>query len=101
MLKEVYLNMGLGGTMLVGALALTTAFAWFAAIAGVMVRPMSRRKRVALTGLLAISPPAALVLLTGYAWSARREIGQTSFAKVSAAIPGAPRSVRQHVRVAA
>jgi hypothetical protein len=63
MLKEVYLNVGMGGTLLIGTLFMLTAMTWFVAVAGVVVRPMTRGRRVAMLSLLTVLPPSSLLVL--------------------------------------
>ncbi len=63
MLKDIYFQVGLVGTLAAGALMLMTAMTWFVAVAGTVVRPMSRGRRVAILSLLAVIPPSALLVL--------------------------------------
>lgn len=63
MLKEVYFSVGMSGTLVLGVLFMLTAMTWFVAVAGVVVRPMTRGRRVAMLSLLTVIPPSALLVL--------------------------------------
>lgn len=76
MLREVYLNLGMAGTLLVGGVVLLTSMTWIVAVAGTVVRPMTRGRRVALLGLLTIAPPSAPLVLYRFIAAARSEYGR-------------------------
>ena len=73
MLRDVYVHLGMGGTLLIGGLLLLTVMTWFLAVAGTVVRPMTRGRRVALLGLLTVVPPSAPVVLYRFVATARSE----------------------------
>lgn len=90
MLRDVYIQFGMAGTLLVGGVALITAMTWFVAVAGTIVRPMTRGRRAALLGLLAIAPPSAPLVLYRFIAIARDE-----YARIRSAVPSTSTRRRQ------
>lgn len=73
MLRDVYMQVGLGWTMIIGAMVMLTALTWFIAMAGAVTRPMSRNRRAVLLGLLTLLPPSAIVVLARFVAVTRAE----------------------------
>lgn len=73
MLRDVYLQVGLGWTVLIGGIVMLTALSWLVAMAGVVTRPMSPFRRGALLGILTILPPSAIIVLMRFVAVTRGE----------------------------
>jgi hypothetical protein len=73
MLRDVYLQLGLGGTILVGGLVMLTAFSWFVAMAGAVTRPMSPIRRGLLLAVLTALPPSAILVFASFVAATRGE----------------------------
>ena len=73
MLRDVYLQVGLGWTVLIAGLAMLTALTWLLAMAGAVTRPMTPVRRVLLLGVLTLVPPSAIVVLMRFVAITRGE----------------------------
>ena len=76
MLRQVYMEIGMAGTLLVGALIMLTAMSWLVALAGLVTRPMSGLRRGSLLALVTVLPITAPVFLGWFVYSARAEMGR-------------------------
>lgn len=73
MLRDVYLQVGLGWTVLIGGLAMLTVLTWLVAIAGAVTRPMTPLRRAFLLGVLTFIPPSAILVLLRFVAVTRGE----------------------------
>jgi hypothetical protein len=73
MLRDAYLHLGLGGTVLVGGLVMLTAFSWFVAMAGAVTRPMTPLRRGMLLAVLTALPPSAILVFARFVAVTRGE----------------------------
>ncbi len=73
MLRDVYLQVGLGWTVIIGGLVMLTALSWLVAMAGAVTRPMGLLRRGMLLGILTILPPSAIIVLMRFVAATRGE----------------------------
>jgi len=74
MLRDVYLHVGLGWTVLIGGLVMLTALSWLVAMAGAVTRPMSGGRRALLLAVLTVLPPSAIVVLMRFVAATQGEL---------------------------
>ncbi len=90
MLRDVYLHVGLGWTVLIGGLVMLTALSWLVAMAGAVTRPMSSTRRALLLAVLTILPPSAIVVLMRFVSATQGELRSHGAPGRDVDVPPAP-----------